>query len=73
MKRFLEGRGYATETKYGEVNLAYQNCRTVITTNELPFNSMSDVDALAIKARCIICQLQLRPNSHKEQFPFNAK
>ncbi len=38
MKRFLEGRGYATETKYGEVNLAYQNCRTVITTNELPFS-----------------------------------
>ncbi len=55
MKRFLEGRGYSTETKYGEVNLAYQDCRTIITTNELPFNWMSEVDALAIKARCMIC------------------
>jgi Mn-dependent DtxR family transcriptional regulator len=33
MKRHLEGKGYATDTKYGETKLEYQGLPTVITTN----------------------------------------
>lgn len=59
MKRLLEGRGYATEVKFGEVRLSFKDCVTVITTNEFPFSSLSDLDVEAIKTRCAICSLTI--------------
>jgi hypothetical protein len=36
MKRFLEGKGWPTDTKWGNVEIKYLNCNIIITSNEYP-------------------------------------
>jgi hypothetical protein len=33
MKRFLEGKGWAVDNKYGEVGLIYEDAVVVLTSN----------------------------------------
>ena len=73
MKRHLEGRGYATDTKFGEVRLEYQDCVTIITTNDFPFGELKPLDCAAILARCLLCTLKMESYSAHESFPFNEK
>ena len=52
MKRFLEGKGWVNEIKYGNVSLDYSEIPIVITSNELPNNMMSESDWAAFRTRC---------------------
>lgn len=49
MKRFLEGEGIATDEKWGNVGIQFEHCAIVLASNDLPFESMSDVDSYAFR------------------------
>lgn len=60
MKRFMEGKGYAIDNKYGTAMLAYKNCPLVIASNEVPFGKMSQIDQEAFRARMLQCHLEVQ-------------
>ena len=63
MKRFLEGRGWATDTKFGEIGLAFENCGVALTSNTLPY--LEEADMEAIQSRCEIIKLNIPSHSMK--------
>ena len=72
MKRLLEGCGYSTEVKYGEVTLEYIDSAVVITTNTLPFKKLKKIDKEAFETRCHLIDLSSVKISESNQLPFAA-
>ena len=72
MKRFLDGRGWAVDRKFGEVGLIYQEACIVLTSNTLPFDRMSTVDREAFEQRVKTVYLKKQPHRLTETFPLNA-
>jgi hypothetical protein len=49
MKKLLEGGGIATDEKWGNVGVQFENCSIILASNDLPFNRMNQIDIDAIK------------------------
>lgn len=83
MKRFLEGRGWQTEEKWGTLDLQFENASILITSNDTPFRNgtpfghgngkLSSVDEYAIKERTAYCPLKMKSHKKSESFPFNTR
>ena len=63
MKKFMEGKGYAIDRKYGATEMAFKNTCLVITTNTVPFDEMSKIDRDAFMERIALCELNIRSRS----------
>ncbi|KEJ82679.1 hypothetical protein OXYTRIMIC_155 [Oxytricha trifallax] len=72
MKKLLEGRGYAVDVKFGETQVKYIGCFTIITTNELPWNRITAEERDCFERRCITVTPRVEGKSGKLAFPFDA-
>ena len=51
MKRFLEGKGWAVDNKFGEVGVIFQDAIVILTSNSIPHDRLPIIDKEALNER----------------------
>lgn len=73
MKRFLEGEGIATDSKFGTVGVKFMHCSVFLASNSLPFSEMQNVDSFALRQRIVMCDMNMMSHSLDGKFPFSIE
>ncbi|KEJ82852.1 hypothetical protein OXYTRIMIC_399 [Oxytricha trifallax] len=71
LKRFFEGEGYPVNLKYKDPVIRFQNCQVIAISNQLPFDSMSELDRKSFETRILMSEFTNNMQREDEKFPFN--